>query len=112
MTSTAPVAAEGRGGPLIETRSIDYVPDDERHGRVSHQGPFWFVGNFQPFTLALGFVGPSLGLSLGWTIVAGLAGVLFCTPLFAVFPPPGPPRGVPPVIYSPGPLGVPRGLLP
>lgn len=47
----------------IETRSIDCVPDDERHGKVHHQGPFWFVGNFQPFTLALGFVGPSLRLS-------------------------------------------------
>ncbi len=54
---------ESPAATLIETRSIDYVPEYERHGKVSHQGPFWFVGNFQPFTLALGFVGPSLGLS-------------------------------------------------
>ena len=71
-TSDQSAELAGRTSALIETRSIDYVPDDERHGKVSHQGPFWFVGNFQPFTLALGFVGPSLGLSLGWTIVAGL----------------------------------------
>ena len=86
-TSGQSAEPAGRTSALIETRSIDYVPDDERHGKVSHQGPFWFVGNFQPFTLALGFVGPSLGLSLGWTIVAGLAGIAFGT-LFMHFTPP------------------------
>jgi hypothetical protein len=58
-------AAVGGGAVArIETRSIDYVPESERHGKVTHQGPFWFVGNFQPFTLALGFVGPSSRTSL------------------------------------------------
>ena len=83
-TAAQPTDSAGGTSALIETRSIDYVPDDERHGKVGHQGPFWFVGNFQPFTLALGFVGPSLGLSLGWTIVAGLAGIAFGT-LFMAF---------------------------
>ena len=83
----------GRTSALVETRSIDYVPDDERHGKVSHQGPFWFVGNFQPFTLALGFVGPSLGLSLWWTIVAGLAGIAFGTLFMAFHATQGPVRG-------------------
>jgi hypothetical protein len=32
-------------GRQIERRSIDYVPEDERHGKVWHQGPFWFLGN-------------------------------------------------------------------
>src|SRR6478735_1532041 len=70
-----PTAVDPRSFTAVETRSIDYVPDDERHGKVSHQGPFWFVGNFQPFTLALGFVGPSMGLSLLWSIVAGIGGI-------------------------------------
>ncbi len=47
------------GPARIETRSIDYVPENERHGRVWMQGPFWFLGNFQPFTVAIGFVGPT-----------------------------------------------------
>ena len=47
---------------MIETRFIDYVPDDERHGKVGHQGPFRFVGNFQPFTLATGLRRPQPGL--------------------------------------------------
>lgn len=35
----------------IESRSIDCVPASERHGKVWRQGPFWFLGNFQPSTL-------------------------------------------------------------
>lgn len=33
-------------GTVIEQHSIDYVPGSERHGKVWHQGPFWFAGNF------------------------------------------------------------------
>src|SRR3712207_8929795 len=66
-------------GRQIERRSIDYVPEDERHGKVWHQGPFWFLGNFQFFTITIGFIGPGLGLSLGWTILAGTLGILFGT---------------------------------
>jgi purine-cytosine permease-like protein len=109
MSSTIPETAEARGS-MIETRSIDYVPDGERHGKVSHQGPFWFVGNFQPFTLALGFVGPSLGLSLGWTIVAGIAGIAFGTLFMAFHATQGPVLGLPQMIQSRAQFGY-RGVL-
>jgi purine-cytosine permease-like protein len=55
----------------IELHSIDFVPEHERHGRVQDQGPFWFLSNFHFFAIAIGFVGPSLGLSLGATSLAG-----------------------------------------
>ena len=42
MSETAGSPERGR----IEVRSIDYVPRAERHGKVWHQGPFWFAGNF------------------------------------------------------------------
>ena len=48
----------------IEARSIDWVPETERHGRIWHQAPLWFLGNFQYFSIPIGFVGPALGLSL------------------------------------------------
>src|SRR5579862_2783177 len=67
-----------------ERKSIDYVPENERHGRVIDQVFFWFLGNFHFFTIAIGFVGPSLGLSLGYTALAGTLGILFGT-LFAAF---------------------------
>lgn len=31
----------------LEVRSIDYVPLNERHGKVSHIGPLWFTSNAQ-----------------------------------------------------------------
>lgn len=96
--------------PAIETRSIDYVPDDERHGKVSAQGPFWFVGNFQPFTLALGFVGPAMGLSLLWSIAAGLAGIAFGTLFMAFHATQGPVLGLPQMIQSRAQFGY-RGVL-
>lgn len=94
----------------IETRSIDYVPENERHGKISHQGPFWFVGNFQPFTLALGFVGPSLGLSLWWSIIAGIAGIAFGTLFMAFHATQGPVLGLPQMIQSRAQFGF-RGVL-
>src|SRR5690348_16383797 len=58
---------EQEGGLLgqIEVHSIDWIPDTERHGKVSQQTMLWFLGNFQYFTIPIGFVGPALGLSLG-----------------------------------------------
>ena len=38
----------------LETRSIDYVPVAERHGKVWHLGPLWFAGNAQLATLVIG----------------------------------------------------------
>ena len=101
---------ESNAVSLIETRSIDYVPDNERHGKVAHQGPFWFVGNFQPFTLAVGFVGPSLGLSLWWSIVAGVAGIAFGTLFMAFHATQGPVLGLPQMIQSRAQFGF-RGVL-
>jgi purine-cytosine permease-like protein len=64
--------------PTIEVRSIDWVPEDERHGKVWQQGPFWFLGNFQFFTIALGFTGPLVGLSV-WASCSGRSSWR-CTP--------------------------------
>ena len=110
-TASVPTTGTTAGrASAIESRSIDYVPDSERHGKVSHQGPFWFVGNFQPFTLALGFVGPSMGLSLWWTIVAGIAGIAFGTLFMAFHATQGPVLGLPQMIQSRAQFGY-RGVL-
>lgn len=57
MTGSAGPGAEAGVG-TIETRSIDYVPESERHGKIWQQGPFWFLGTFQFFTITIGFIGP------------------------------------------------------
>jgi nucleobase:cation symporter-1, NCS1 family len=94
----------------IETRSIEWIPPQERHGKTSHQGPFWFLCNFHPLTVALGLVGPSLGLSLGWTIVAATLGVLFGTVFLALHGSQGPNLGLPQMIQSRAQLGY-RGVV-
>ncbi len=71
--SSADAVTETRDRGLIgqvEVHSIDWIPDPERHGKVWQQTMLWFLGNFQYFTIPIGFVGPTLGLSLGWSILA------------------------------------------
>ena len=50
-------------GLAIEGHSIDYIPENERHAKLSSQGPFWFLGNFHFFTITIGNVGPRLWMS-------------------------------------------------
>ncbi len=97
-------------GPLIEVRSIDWVPDDERHGKLWHQTPLWFLGNFQYFSIPIGFIGPAMGLSLAWTIVAGAAGILFGTLFMAFHASQGPTMGLPQMIQSRAQFGY-RGVI-
>jgi purine-cytosine permease-like protein len=101
-----------RNGPKlgIETRSIDYVPEAERHGKVSGQGPFWFLGNFQFFTIAIGFIGPGMGLGLGATALASVLGILFGTLFMAFHASQGPDLGLPQMIQSRAQFGY-RGVI-
>jgi purine-cytosine permease-like protein len=94
----------------IEHKSIDYVYEDERHGRVIDQGPFWFLGNFHFFTIAIGFVGPSMGLSFGFTSLAGTLGILFGTIFVAFHASQGAELGLPQMIQSRAQFGY-RGVV-
>ena len=96
-------------GP-VEHRSIDYVPASERHGKVWDQGPFWFLGNFQFFTITIGFIGPSLGLSMLQTIIAGTLGIAFGTLFMAFHATQGPHLGLPQMIQSRAQFGY-RGVI-
>ncbi len=95
----------------IESRSIDWVPENERHGRVSAQGPFWFLGNFQPFTVGIGILGPTVfGLTLVQTAIAGILGILFGTIFMAFHASQGPTFGLPQMVQSRAQLGY-RGVI-
>ncbi len=94
----------------IEKRSIDFIPERERHGRVRDQGPFWFLSNFQFFAVAIGFVGPSLGLSLGYTALAGALGILIGTVFQAFHASQGAEMGLPQMIQSRAQFGY-RGVV-
>jgi purine-cytosine permease-like protein len=94
----------------IEHKSIDYIPEHERHGRAIDQASFWFLGNFHFFTIAIGFVGPSMGLGFGFTSLAGALGILFGTVFVAFHASQGAELGLPQMIQSRAQFGY-RGVV-
>jgi nucleobase:cation symporter-1, NCS1 family len=115
FSRTAPAPDSSPATPIesrigIERHSIDFVPEHERHGRVADQGQFWFLSNFHFFAIAIGFVGPSLGLSLGYTALAGVLGILIGTAFQAFHASQGAEMGLPQMIQSRAQFGY-RGVI-
>ena len=106
MTSNLPTSS------AIESRHIDYIPESERHGKVWRQGPFWFLGNFQPFSVSIGLVGPLVGLNLFWSSVSAILGVLFGTLFMAAHAAQGPRLGLPQMVQSRAQFGYTGVILP
>ena len=94
----------------VERHSIDYVSSAERHGHVRDQGPFWFTINFQFMSVSLGFVGPAMGLSLGWTTLAAALGIVVGTIFMAFHATQGPIMGLPQMVQSRAQFGY-RGVI-
>jgi len=84
----------------VEVRSIDYVPLNERHGKIWHLGPLWFMSNAQIATLAVGLISITSGGSLFWSVVSIVAGVLIGTLFMAFHSAQGPQLGLPQMIQS------------
>jgi nucleobase:cation symporter-1, NCS1 family len=84
----------------IEQRSIDWVPDSERRGKVSHLGAVWFVNNINLTAMATGVTALSFGGTLFWTIVATVLGALFGTFFMAFHSAQGPQLGLPHLVQS------------
>ncbi|WP_029114069.1 cytosine permease [Mycobacterium sp. URHB0044] len=95
---SAPTSAGRIAG--VEVRSIDYVPLNERHGKVWSQGPLWFMSNAQIATLAVGTFSVTGGGNLVWSILAIISGVLFGTFFMAFHSAQGPQLGLPQMIQS------------
>src|SRR6202163_3419911 len=95
-TETAPDAPP-RG---LEVRSIDYVPLAERHGKLWHLGPLWFMSNAQIATLAVGLISITTGGTFWWSIIAVAAGILLGALFMAFHSAQGPQLGLPQMIQS------------
>jgi purine-cytosine permease-like protein len=110
MTPQLPASG---GNPLlaaIEIHSIDFVPACERHGTLAGQARFWFLGNFNFATIPIGFIGPSLGLSFWWTVLAESIGILIGTVFQAFHASQGAELGLPQMIQSRAQFGY-RGVV-
>jgi NCS1 nucleoside transporter family len=97
--------------PLIEKRSIDYVPCAERHGKVWHLWTVWFAGDANLATLAVGVLGITLGGNLLWTGVAVILGCALGTFFMAFHSTQGPRLGLPQMIQSRPQFGYAGALL-
>ena len=95
MTTTSTPRRTG-----LEVRSIDYVPLGERHGKVSHIGPLWFMSNAQIATLATGLISITGGGNLIWSFLAIALGILIGTIFMAAHSSQGPQLGLPQMIQS------------
>ncbi|HEV7183346.1 MAG TPA: cytosine permease [Leifsonia sp.] len=97
MTEQSPTVGKSLG---LEVRSIDYVPRNERHGKVWHIGPLWFMSNAQIATLAVGVVSIAAGGNLIWSIIAIVLGLAVGTFFMAAHSSQGPQLGLPQMIQS------------
>ncbi len=84
----------------LEVRSIDYVPLSERHGKLWHLGPLWFMSNAQIATLAVGLISITEGGNLIWSLISIVAGTLLGTLFMAFHSAQGPQLGLPQMIQS------------
>ncbi|HTJ65133.1 MAG TPA: cytosine permease [Alphaproteobacteria bacterium] len=99
-------------GLSIERRSIEPVPQSERHGGAASLFAVWFGANLHLTTIITGAIGVVLGLPLPWAILALVVGNLFGAVFMALHSAQGPKLGVPQMIQSRAQFGVYGAVVP
>jgi len=97
---------------LIETRSIDYIPDSERHGKLSSQFTLWLGTNLQITAIVTGALVIVLGGDLFWSLIGLLIGQLLGGVVMALHAAQGPQLGLPQMISSRVQFGVYGAVIP
>jgi NCS1 family nucleobase:cation symporter-1 len=97
---------------LIEQRSVDFVPENERHGSVFSLFTLWFSANMQITTVVTGALAVVLGLPLLWAIVAIILGNALGGIFMALHSAQGPRMGIPQMIQSRAQFGFYGAILP
>jgi len=97
---------------VIETRTVDYIPEEERHGAPRDLFFVWFGANMNMTTLVTGALLFTLGLSLFWSVLAILTGVAIGSILVAAHAVQGPRLGIPQMIQSRAQFGVYGAIVP
>lgn len=94
------------GGAVLETRTIDVVPDSERHGRPSSQFTLWFGANMQITAIVDGALAVVFGADAFWAIVGLTIGNILGGVVMALHSAQGPHMGLPQMISSRAQFGV------
>ncbi|MDB6146231.1 MAG: Cytosine/purine/uracil/thiamine/allantoin permease family protein [Pseudomonas sp.] len=97
---------------LIERRSIDYIPDGERHGRLFSQFTLWLGANLQITAIVTGALAVVLGGDVFWSLIGLLIGQLLGGGVMALHAAQGPKLGLPQMISSRVQFGVYGAVIP
>ena len=85
---------------IVESHSIDVIPDEARHGKPRDLFPMWFGGNVQITIVLNGALSIAAGLSLGWAVLATFIGLACGGLLMSFHSAQGPHLGLPQMIQS------------
>ncbi|MGF6694316.1 NCS1 family nucleobase:cation symporter-1 [Metapseudomonas resinovorans] len=96
----------------VEKRSIDFIPENERHGQPASLFYIWFGANMNITTIASGVLPVMLGLNLFWSALAIILGSLIGAIFMASHSAQGPKLGIPQMIQSRAQFGVIGAVLP
>ncbi|QBF27341.1 cytosine permease [Pseudomonas tructae] len=105
-------ANASRSKPLIERRSIDYIPENERHGRLYSQFTLWLGANLQITAIVTGALAVVLGGDVFWSLIGLLLGQLVGGAVMALHAAQGPKLGLPQMISSRVQFGVYGAAIP
>ncbi|MEV0848413.1 cytosine permease [Streptomyces sp. NPDC049954] len=97
---------------LVERRSIEVVPDRERHGTPFSQFTLWFGANLQITAVVTGALAVVLGADAFWSLIALLLGNLLGGAVMALHSAQGPRLGLPQMISSRAQFGVYGAIVP
>lgn len=97
---------------LVERRSIDVVPDDERHGTAFSQFTLWLGANLQITAVVTGALAVVFGGDVVWSVIGLLLGNLLGGAVMALHSAQGPKLGLPQMIQSRAQFGVRGAVVP
>ncbi|MFE9901762.1 purine-cytosine permease family protein [Streptomyces achromogenes] len=97
---------------FVEPRSIDVVPDEERHGRAFGQFTLWLGANLQITAVVTGALAVVFGGDVVWSVVGLLLGNLLGGAVMALHSAQGPRLGLPQMIQSRAQFGVRGAVVP
>ncbi|WP_282795033.1 cytosine permease [Streptomyces sp. CC224B] len=97
---------------LVERRSIDVVPDAERHGTAFSQFTLWLGANLQITAVVTGALAVVFGGDVVWSVVGLLLGNVLGGAVMALHSAQGPKLGLPQMIQSRAQFGVRGAAVP
>jgi NCS1 family nucleobase:cation symporter-1 len=94
------------GAAMVETRTIDVIPDSERHGTPRNQFTLWFGANMQITAIVDGALAVVFGADAFWAIIGLTIGNILGGIVMALHSAQGPRMGLPQMISSRAQFGV------